>query len=112
LALLRPESLSGMCAKLRIVAASNNRDHASQSLLLLFARATHIYCFSSRTSRCGESHNQHNATREVATAPPVTATSPLSSYCTPLVTYKSYVEKRNNCWMDAWMVLASDCDVM
>jgi len=33
---------SGMCAKLRTVAASNNRDHASQSLLLLLARATFI----------------------------------------------------------------------
>jgi len=32
-----------MCAKLRTVAASNNRDHASQSLLLLLARTTHIY---------------------------------------------------------------------
>jgi len=31
-----------MCAKLRTVAASNNRDHASQSLLLLLARATYI----------------------------------------------------------------------
>jgi len=64
--LLRSEILSGMCAKLRIVAASNNRDHdrnlssctlvvtfdrsqvnisrasTSQSLLLLLARATHM----------------------------------------------------------------------
>jgi len=63
---LRSEIPSGMCAKLRTVAASNNRDHArnlsfrtlvvafnrshvnicrattSQSLLLLLARATHI----------------------------------------------------------------------
>jgi len=31
-----------MCAKLRTVAASNNRDHALQSLLLLLARATYI----------------------------------------------------------------------
>ena len=49
--LLRSEIPSGMCAKLRTVAASNNRDHASQSLLLLLARATHIYFFSLRTSR-------------------------------------------------------------
>ena len=41
---------SGMCAKLRTVAASNNRDHTPRSLLLL-VRATHIYCCSSRTSR-------------------------------------------------------------
>jgi len=40
-----------MCAKLHTVAASSNRDHASQSLLLLLVRATHIYCCSSRTSR-------------------------------------------------------------
>jgi len=30
-----------MCAKLRTVAASNNRDHVPQSLLLLVARATY-----------------------------------------------------------------------
>jgi len=40
--MLRTEILSGMCAKLCTVAASNNRDHASQSLLLLLARATYI----------------------------------------------------------------------
>jgi len=48
---LRSEIPSGMCAKLRTPAASNNRDHASQSLLLLLARAMHIYFYSSRTSR-------------------------------------------------------------
>jgi len=31
-----------MCANLRTVAASNNRNHAQQSLLLLLARATYI----------------------------------------------------------------------
>jgi len=40
--LLRSEIPSGICAKLRTVAASNNRDHASQSLLLLLARLTYI----------------------------------------------------------------------
>jgi len=40
--LLRSEIPSGMCAKLRTAAASNNRDHALQSLLLLLARATYI----------------------------------------------------------------------
>jgi len=40
--LLRSEIPSGICAKLRTVAASNNRDHASQSLLLLLAGATYI----------------------------------------------------------------------
>jgi len=39
---LPSEVLSGMCAKLRTAAASNNRDHASQSLLLLLAHATYI----------------------------------------------------------------------
>jgi len=46
--LLRPESPSGMCVKLRTVAASNNRGHAPQSLLLL-VRATYMWC-SLRTS--------------------------------------------------------------
>jgi len=40
-----------MCAKLRTVAASNDRDHAPQSLLLLLAHATHVYFCSSPTSR-------------------------------------------------------------
>jgi len=40
--LLRSEIPSSMCAKLRIVVASNNRDYASQSLLLLLALATYI----------------------------------------------------------------------
>jgi len=72
--LLRSEIPSGMCAKLRTVAASNNRDHSrnlssctlvimfncshvniyrattSQYLLLLLARSTHTYFCSSRTS--------------------------------------------------------------
>ena len=38
----RSEIPSDKCAKLRTMAASNNRDHASQSLLLLVARATYI----------------------------------------------------------------------
>jgi len=40
-----------MSAKPCTAAASNNRDHASQSLLLLLARATHTYFCSSLTSR-------------------------------------------------------------
>jgi len=39
---LRSEIPSGTYAKLRTVAASNNRDHAPQSLLLLLACATYI----------------------------------------------------------------------
>jgi len=46
------ENPSGKCAKLHTVAASNNIDHASQSLLLLVrAIYIYIYCCSSRTSR-------------------------------------------------------------
>ena len=48
---LRSEIPSGMCAKLRTAAASNSRDHASQSLLFLLAHATHIYFCSSHTPR-------------------------------------------------------------
>jgi len=71
--LLQTEIPSGMCAKLRTVAASNNRDHArnlsSRTLVVTFNRShrqsyhialsltiacsRHIYvwCCSSRTSR-------------------------------------------------------------
>ena len=49
--MLRSEILNDMCAKLHTAAASNNRDHVSQSLLLLLARSTHTYFCSSRTSR-------------------------------------------------------------
>jgi len=41
--LLRSESPSGMCGKLRTVAASNNRDHAPQSLSFLLVLATYIW---------------------------------------------------------------------
>jgi len=60
-----------MCAKLRTVAASNNRDYASQSILLLLAHARkYIFVLRAHPFR-GESHNQRNATGEVATAPEV-----------------------------------------
>ena len=90
--LLRSEIPSGMRAKLRTVAASNNRDHASRSL---FAYASHyVQSFTSQYRQSfhvaisliiacsryiyngvilhahpvrGESHNQRNATGEVAT---------------------------------------------
>ena len=63
---LRSEIPSGKCAKLRTVAASNNRDHPTRSLYYcLFA--PHIYVCSSRNPVRGESHNQRNATGEVAT---------------------------------------------
>jgi len=43
-----------------------HRDHASQSFLLLFARATHIYLFFTHILFV-VNHNQTNATAEVAT---------------------------------------------
>jgi len=46
--LLRSEILSSMCAKLRTVAASNNRDHLTRSLYYcLFTPHIYIYLFSS-----------------------------------------------------------------
>jgi len=48
---LRSEIPSGMCAKLRIVVASNNRDHARNPSYYCFL-ALHIsWCYSSQTSR-------------------------------------------------------------
>ena len=68
--LLRSEILSGMCAKLRTVAASNNRDHA-RNLSYYCLLALHIlWCYSSRTTHSWWiTHNQRNTTREVATIP-------------------------------------------
>ena len=68
--LLRSQSPSGICAKLRTVAASNNRVHAPQSfyycLYCLFTPRTHFAVLRAHPVR-GESHIQRNATREVAT---------------------------------------------
>ena len=62
------KSPSGMCAKLRTVAASNNRDHVSQSLYY-YLFAPHICGVVLRAHPVrGESHNHRNANREVATA--------------------------------------------
>jgi len=64
--LLRSEGPSGMCAKLSSVAASNNRDHAPQSLYYcLFA--PHICVVLRAHPVRGESHIQRNANGEVAT---------------------------------------------
>ena len=68
--LLRSEIPSGMCTKLRTAAAGNNRDNASQSLLLLLARTTHTYFVLRAHSVRGESHNQCNTTGKVATTSP------------------------------------------
>ena len=65
--LLWSESLSGMCAKLRTVMASNNRVHMPWSLYYcLFAPRIHIAVLRPHVIR-GESHIQCNATGEVVT---------------------------------------------
>jgi len=66
--LLRSEIPSGICAKLRTVAASNNRVH--MITLLLLVRATYLYgvILHAHPVR-GESRNQGNTTGEVATIP-------------------------------------------
>jgi len=67
-AVLRLEIPSGMCAKLRTVAASNNRAHMPWSLYYcLFAPRIYIVVLRAHPLR-GESHIQHNANGEVATA--------------------------------------------
>ena len=59
-ALLRSEILSRMCTKLRTAAASNNRDHVSQSLIIACSRHVYIYIFVLHAHPiCGESRNQH-----------------------------------------------------
>jgi len=61
------KSPSGICAKLCTVAASNNRVYMPWSLYYcLFAPHTCIVVLRAHSVR-GESHNQHNATGEVAT---------------------------------------------
>jgi len=49
--LLRSKSPSGMCAKLRTVAVSNNRDHTPKSLCQCLFVPLIYWCCSSRTSR-------------------------------------------------------------
>ena len=68
--LLRSDIPSGICAKLRAVAASNNRDHPTRSLYYcLFAPHTYIFVLRAHPVR-GESYNQRNTTGEVATTSP------------------------------------------
>ena len=65
--LLRSEIPSGKRAKLRTVAASNNRDPPTRSLYYyLFAPHAYIFVLRAHPVR-GESHNQRNTTGEVAT---------------------------------------------
>jgi len=65
--LLRSEIPSGICAKLRTVAASNNRDQPTRSLYYcLFAPHRYIFVLRAHPVR-GESHIQRNTAGEVAT---------------------------------------------
>ena len=65
--LMRSEIPSGMCAKLRIVAASTNRVHMPWSLCCcLFAPHMYGVVLHAHPVR-GESYNQRNTTGEVAT---------------------------------------------
>jgi len=65
--LMRSEIPSGMCAKLRIVAASTNRVHLPWSLCCcLFAPHMYGVVLHAHPVR-GESYNQRNTTGEVAT---------------------------------------------
>ena len=67
---LRSEIRSGICAKLRTVTASNNRDHLMRSLYYcLFAPHTYIFVLRAHPVH-GESRNQRNTTGEVATTSP------------------------------------------
>jgi len=61
---------SGMCAKLRTVATSNNRDHAGNLPYYCLLAQNILWCYSSCTSRSWWITHQHNATREVATTSP------------------------------------------
>jgi len=64
--LLWSESPTSMCAKLRTVAASNNRDHMPRSLRycdhFIIVRATYIWCCSSHTFRSW--WTEHSAQRQ------------------------------------------------
>jgi len=73
LAVLRSESPSGMCAKLRTVAASNNKVHQTTSLYYCLI-APHTYgVLLHAHSIHGEPRIQHNTNQEVATAAPLNA---------------------------------------
>ena len=69
MALLRSENPSGMRAKLRTVAATNNRVHMPRSLYCcLFAPHIHLGVVLCAHPVRGEPRIQRNANREVATA--------------------------------------------
>jgi len=81
---LRSEIPSGMCAKLRTAAASNNRVHPTRLLYYcLFAPRRYIFVLRTHPVR-GESHNPRNATGEVATQDKYKMKAPLASVCLDL----------------------------
>jgi len=59
-----------MCAKLRTVVASNNRDHTRNSLTIAYLCYTYDGVILHAHPVRGESHNQRNTTEEVATTFP------------------------------------------
>ena len=65
---LQSEIPRGMCAKLRTVAASNNRDHARNLSTIACSRYIYYGVILHAHPVRGESHNQRNTTGEVATA--------------------------------------------
>jgi len=69
LVVLQSEIPSGMRAKLRTVAGSNNRDHAC-NLSYYCLCYTYYAVILHAHPVCGESHNQRNTTGEVATTSP------------------------------------------
>jgi len=80
LILLRSESPSGMCAKLRTVVASNNRDHTPRSLYYCLFEPR-IYGDVLRAhSVHGEPHIQRNANGEVTTTSPPFCNEPHRSH--------------------------------
>ena len=93
--LLRSEIPSGMCAKLRTVAASNNRDHPTRSLYYcLFAPYRYIFVLRAPPVR-GESYNQRNTTGEVATTSPPFYNEPHRS---PFLCVKAELRTTSTSW--------------
>jgi len=81
LVVLRSEIPSGICAKLRTVAASNNRVYMTWSLYYcLFAPLICMVLFLHTHPLRGESHNHRNTTGEVATTSPPIYNEPHRSH--------------------------------
>ena len=95
--LLRSEIPSGICSKLRTVAASNNRDRPTRSFYYcLFAPHSYIVVLRARPVR-GESRNQRNTTGEIATRSN-THLKGLAIHCQRLAESPKYVLARAVTW--------------